>query len=76
MRRPVQVGPGFAALPGPRPDPNVPADTDRALLTLDPATPAQPRDWVLALAPGAVALGGGWPMAATRRMRRIGWWRT
>jgi protease YdgD len=69
----IQVGPGFAALPGPRPDPNVPADTDWALLTLDPATPAQPRERVLPLAPGSVAPGvrlayGGYQADAPDRL--------
>lgn len=58
------IGPGFAARPGPVPDPAAPPDSDWALLRLDPAVPAQPADRVLPLAPGfvrpgvPVALGG------------------
>jgi protease YdgD len=53
----IRTGPGFGALPGPRPDPAVPADTDWALLTLEEAAPAQPRDRVLPIAPGPVPPG-------------------
>lgn len=47
----IQFGPGFAALPGPRPDPAVPADTDWAVLTLDAGFPDQPASRVLEIAP-------------------------
>lgn len=50
----VATGPGFRALPGPRPDPAVPADADWAVLTLDARAPtARP----LPMAPGAVRPG-------------------
>jgi protease YdgD len=58
------IGPGFAAQPGPRPDPEAPPDADWAVLTLDPAVPDLPANRVLPLArafvrPGVpVALGG------------------
>jgi protease YdgD len=53
----ILLGPGFAALPGPRPDPTVPADTDWAVLTLDGGLPDQPRGHVLAIAAGVVPPG-------------------
>ena len=61
----VLRGPGFAAMPGPRPDPAVPADTDWALLTLDGGLPDHPADRVLPIAaalvpPGARLAYGGY----------------
>ncbi len=53
----VATGPGFRALPGPRPDPAVPADADWAVLTLDSSAPTPPAARVLPLAPGAVRPG-------------------
>jgi protease YdgD len=53
----VTTGAGFRALPGPRPDPAVPADADWAVLTLDSRAPATPPARVLPLAPGAVRPG-------------------
>lgn len=53
----VAVGPGFRALPGPRPDPAVPADADWAVLTLDSRAPDAPPERVLQMAPGAVRPG-------------------
>jgi len=57
-------GPGFAARPGPQPDPDAPPDADWAVLTLDATTPGLPAERALPLAtalvrPGTpVVLGG------------------
>jgi protease YdgD len=51
------IGPGFAARPGPLPDPGSPPDADWALLTLDPAATALPREAALPLANGLVRPG-------------------
>lgn len=53
----ILFGPGFAALPGPRPDPAVPADTDWAVLTLEAGFPAQPAFRLLEMAPLPVPPG-------------------
>jgi protease YdgD len=55
--RPVAVAgiffaPGFRVRPGPRPDPTAPPDSDWAILTLDPAAPEAPPDFVLEVVPG------------------------
>ena len=48
----IFVAPGFRVLPGIRPDPNVPPDADWAILTLDPAAPEAPPDFVLPMVTG------------------------
>jgi protease YdgD len=53
----ILFGPGFGALPGPRPDPAVPADTDWAVLTLDAGFPDQPAAHLLEIAPLPVPPG-------------------
>jgi protease YdgD len=58
------VGPGFRALPGPRPDPASPPDADWAMLLLDDAVPLAPPEELLSVAPllarpgTQLALGG------------------
>jgi protease YdgD len=57
-------GPGFRALPGPRPEPGAPPDADWALLLLDAAVPDAPPDLLLPVVPlfarpgTELALGG------------------
>jgi protease YdgD len=51
------IGPGFAARPGPLPDPASPADADWALLTLDAASSELPAERALPLAAGFVRPG-------------------
>jgi protease YdgD len=53
----IVVGPGFAALPGPRPNPDIPADSDWAVLTLDGGIPNQPAAYALDFVPGVVRPG-------------------
>jgi protease YdgD len=58
------VGPGFRALPGPRPAPGVPPDSDWAMLLLDGAVPPATADLLLPVVPlfarpgTELALGG------------------
>jgi protease YdgD len=58
------VGPGFRALPGPRPEPGAPPDSDWAMLLLDASVPPAPAELLLPVVPlfarpgTELALGG------------------